>query len=349
MVVALSRFGTWSGLMETTSSPWDAYPATATFTSATPRSRASTSASSRWSTRPTTTAARARASCSSPSRRRRATCGRSTRQHFGQQTGYPFLDFGNKFFVLGPSYVPDVLAGLNQQEIAAKLSNPKDPVTQRDRRHRQLPHGVDLRHDGEPAGVGVLGIGDAQGGRRHETELTGRRCPTWTLDAGRYEHLPALPRWRPWAAFAAVDDRVRHLDVPDHRALPGRSPDLLVQRRRQLPARSPRASTPTSSASRWRCWGCSSSPPWSAINWPAAVAGPGAVGGGGAPRPGRERDLLRPLPAGAELFSIKAICLWCTGVHVTTFFLFVLVVVSFPLMSPPGPALPGVGRGRHEA
>ena len=36
----------------------------------------------------------------------------------------------------------------------------------------------------------------------------------------------------------------------------------------------------------------------------------------------------------AELFSIKAICLWCTGVHVTTFLLFVLVVVSFPLMSP---------------
>ena len=35
----------------------------------------------------------------------------------------------------------------------------------------------------------------------------------------------------------------------------------------------------------------------------------------------------------AELFSIKAICLWCTGVHVTTFVLFVLVVVSFPLMS----------------
>jgi len=36
----------------------------------------------------------------------------------------------------------------------------------------------------------------------------------------------------------------------------------------------------------------------------------------------------------AELFSIKAICLWCTGVHLTTFILFVLVVVSFPLMSP---------------
>jgi uncharacterized membrane protein len=36
---------------------------------------------------------------------------------------------------------------------------------------------------------------------------------------------------------------------------------------------------------------------------------------------------------GAELFSIKAICLWCTGVHIATFLLFVLVVSSFPLMS----------------
>ena len=45
----------------------------------------------------------------------------------------------------------------------------------------------------------------------------------------------------------------------------------------------------------------------------------------------------------AELFSIKAICLWCTGVHVTTFLLFVLVVVSFPLMSPPGRS--GTGSG----
>jgi len=35
----------------------------------------------------------------------------------------------------------------------------------------------------------------------------------------------------------------------------------------------------------------------------------------------------------AELFSIKAICLWCTGVHITTFLLFVLVMSSYPLMS----------------
>ncbi|MGA2037438.1 MAG: vitamin K epoxide reductase family protein [Acidimicrobiales bacterium] len=35
----------------------------------------------------------------------------------------------------------------------------------------------------------------------------------------------------------------------------------------------------------------------------------------------------------AELFMIKAICLWCTGVHVVTFLLFVLVVSSFPAVA----------------
>ena len=40
----------------------------------------------------------------------------------------------------------------------------------------------------------------------------------------------------------------------------------------------------------------------------------------------------------SELFSIKAICLWCTGVHVITFLLFVLVVSSLPAFSDPAGA-----------
>ena len=36
---------------------------------------------------------------------------------------------------------------------------------------------------------------------------------------------------------------------------------------------------------------------------------------------------------GAELFSIKAICLWCTGVHITTFILFVVVISALPSFS----------------
>jgi uncharacterized membrane protein len=34
----------------------------------------------------------------------------------------------------------------------------------------------------------------------------------------------------------------------------------------------------------------------------------------------------------AELFIIKAICEYCTGVHIITFFLFILIVTTFPSM-----------------
>ncbi len=131
IVLALSRFGTLSGLTETTSSPWDAYPATATFSfrdlvftsqylsvvSVEHETNDNNGSGSRKLFQPLTTA--------------QSNLWSKYSQQVGQQTGYPFLDFANKIFVLGPSYVPDVLAGLNQQEIAAKLSNPKDVVTQR--------------------------------------------------------------------------------------------------------------------------------------------------------------------------------------------------------------------------
>lgn len=33
-----------------------------------------------------------------------------------------------------------------------------------------------------------------------------------------------------------------------------------------------------------------------------------------------------------ELFTVKKICLWCTGVHIVTFALFVVVVTSTPAL-----------------
>jgi uncharacterized membrane protein len=38
----------------------------------------------------------------------------------------------------------------------------------------------------------------------------------------------------------------------------------------------------------------------------------------------------------AELFIIKAICLWCSGVHVVTFILFVIIVTASPVVLAPG-------------
>jgi hypothetical protein len=42
----------------------------------------------------------------------------------------PFIDFGNKYLVIGASYDPGVLAGLSWSTVATDLSNPSSPVAQ---------------------------------------------------------------------------------------------------------------------------------------------------------------------------------------------------------------------------
>jgi uncharacterized membrane protein len=44
----------------------------------------------------------------------------------------------------------------------------------------------------------------------------------------------------------------------------------------------------------------------------------------------------------AELFLIKAICLWCSSVHVITFILFVIIVTASPVVLAPGYGPPQV-------
>jgi Domain of unknown function (DUF929) len=46
----------------------------------------------------------------------------------GNHPSYPFLDFGNRYIVSGPSYDPAVLKGLTQQQIASSLADPTSPV-----------------------------------------------------------------------------------------------------------------------------------------------------------------------------------------------------------------------------
>ncbi|HTZ09096.1 MAG TPA: DUF929 family protein [Acidimicrobiales bacterium] len=132
MVNAFSRFGTWTGLNETTSSPWDTPPAISTFSFVDAKlsspyvtfvpveheSNDSDGLGTRKLLEALTTA------------QNRLWTEYSSKLGLGG-TGYPFVDFGNKVFVTGPSYNPaTILAGLSQTEIAAKLSNASDPVTQ---------------------------------------------------------------------------------------------------------------------------------------------------------------------------------------------------------------------------
>jgi hypothetical protein len=45
-------------------------------------------------------------------------------------TGYPFLYFGGKYYQTNAGYDPSILSGMNQQQIAAQLKNPKSKVAQ---------------------------------------------------------------------------------------------------------------------------------------------------------------------------------------------------------------------------
>ncbi len=126
LIMAFSKFGTFSNLSETTSSPWDVYPSTATF---------SFYGAKYTSSYITFDPVEHESNDTSPNG------GRATLQpltslesslwaKYDNPEGFPFLDIGNKVFVLTPSYLPSTLAGLDQEDIASKLGNPKDPVTQ---------------------------------------------------------------------------------------------------------------------------------------------------------------------------------------------------------------------------
>jgi Domain of unknown function (DUF929) len=131
IIMALSPFGTWSGLQQTTSSPWDTDPSTATFAfnGATFTSDLITFVSREAESNDS----------SGPGTRKPLETVTTQEQNlwskysslFGlSATGFPFLDIGNQFFVVTPSYDPAVLQGLDHSEIAAKLTNPSDPVAQ---------------------------------------------------------------------------------------------------------------------------------------------------------------------------------------------------------------------------
>ncbi len=45
-------------------------------------------------------------------------------------TGYPFIDFGNKYVLKLPTYDPGVLAGMSWAQVAAALHDPSSPVAQ---------------------------------------------------------------------------------------------------------------------------------------------------------------------------------------------------------------------------
>jgi hypothetical protein len=125
MVMAFGRFGSFSNLSETVSSPWDIDPSTPTFSfygASYTSSDITLDVVEHTGNDTTATGTHAEL-------QPLTTQESDLWQTYDQVPGYPFLDIGNTFFVMSPSYLPTVLAGLDQAQVAAKLTNPDDPAT----------------------------------------------------------------------------------------------------------------------------------------------------------------------------------------------------------------------------
>ncbi|MHB8437719.1 MAG: DUF929 family protein [Acidimicrobiales bacterium] len=130
MVMTLYRFGSFTNLHETTSSPFDTDASTATFTFYRSSYSSSDIAFAGIEHESNDTTALGTRTVLVPLTTQQNNLWTTYEAHFGQQTGFPFIDIGNKIFVTAPQYDPAILQGLDQSAIAAKLSNPSDPVAQ---------------------------------------------------------------------------------------------------------------------------------------------------------------------------------------------------------------------------
>jgi hypothetical protein len=131
IIMAFSRFGSFTGLDETTSSPWDTPAAihTFSFTSAKYQSNYLVFHPVEHESNDTGPNDAGR-KILLPLTSQESSLWAKYASNFNVVQGFPFVDFGNKVFVLGASYDPNILRGLDQGQIAAKLKNAQDPVTQ---------------------------------------------------------------------------------------------------------------------------------------------------------------------------------------------------------------------------
>jgi hypothetical protein len=138
-VVALSRFGTFSGLSTTHSASvngagqQEVYPNTSTWTfrNATYTSKYLTFQSVEMNTNIPDTAGQGYTTLQTPTAAQKALLQKYDAPPYvsAQNEGaIPFIDFGNKHLIIGASYNPQVLAGKTWAQIAAALKDPSSPI-----------------------------------------------------------------------------------------------------------------------------------------------------------------------------------------------------------------------------
>jgi hypothetical protein len=128
MVQALSRFGTFTGLTLTHSSPDDTFPNTPTFTF-----HGATFTSADLAFEGVETQTVDRKPLDDLTADQEALISKYDAPPFvsAQSKGsIPFIDFGGSYMVSGAMYSPQVLADMTPDEVAAALSDPSSPVTQ---------------------------------------------------------------------------------------------------------------------------------------------------------------------------------------------------------------------------
>jgi hypothetical protein len=125
MTVALSRFGTFTGLRGIHSDPTDVFPNTPTLTyyNATYASKYITFV-------PVETETVTKATLQTPTAAQEALIDKYDAPPYvtGEAGAIPFVDFGNKYIISGASYDPQVLQGQSWASVAAALSDPSSPI-----------------------------------------------------------------------------------------------------------------------------------------------------------------------------------------------------------------------------
>ncbi len=124
VVVALSRFGTFSTLPEVASAPNDSPPSIATF------SFHKSSYTSKYVDFVAYEAQDVQGRVlQTPPPDQQKVIDKYDAPPYTTQSGYPFIDVGNQYVTVGPTYLPDVIAGMSQQNIAAQLSSADSDVS----------------------------------------------------------------------------------------------------------------------------------------------------------------------------------------------------------------------------
>jgi hypothetical protein len=125
MAVALSRFGTFTGLHGIHSSSTDVFPSTPTLTF-----YKSTYTSPYIVFTPVETETVTKAALQTPTSAQESLIDKYDGPPYvsGEAGAIPFVDFGNKYIISGASYDPQVLQGKTWAEVAASLSDPSNQI-----------------------------------------------------------------------------------------------------------------------------------------------------------------------------------------------------------------------------